>query len=135
MKLLFAIVAAFCISFTASATQAGGGPENVLLLVNTNSEASKTIANHYINWRQIPGINVLYLDWKGSPGSSGANAFRDGILLPALLALDERRLTAQIDYLVYSSDFPWRIELQELCPDHKFPPEFGPRHRSTEPPT
>ena len=34
--------------------RAGGGPENVFLLVNSHSEASKTIANHYIQLRHIP---------------------------------------------------------------------------------
>ena len=44
VKRLFAIVIGCCIVLAASAAQAGGGPENVLLLVNSNSEASKTIA-------------------------------------------------------------------------------------------
>ena len=68
MKLLLAILVGLFISIAASAALAGGGPENVLLLVNANSDASKTIANHYIHWRQIPASNVLYLDWKGVPG-------------------------------------------------------------------
>ena len=34
----------------------GGGPENVLLVVNANSQASKTIANHWIRYRAIPPI-------------------------------------------------------------------------------
>ena len=44
---------------------AGGGPENVLLLVNPNSLNSKTVANHYIALRQIPASNVVYVDWRG----------------------------------------------------------------------
>ena len=45
---------------------AGGGPENVLLLVNSNSSGSKTIANHYIQLRNIPASNVVYIDWQGA---------------------------------------------------------------------
>lgn len=126
MKLRLAILVGLFASFAATSAFAGGGPENVLLLVNSNSEASKTIANHYIHWRQIPANNVLYLDWKGVPGSIGAIGFRDSILLPTLTALDKRHLSTQVDYVVYSSDFPWRIELQELFPETKFPPEFAP---------
>ena len=40
---------------------------------------------------------------------------------------DDRRLGAQIDYIVYSCDFPWRIELQSVMPGAAFSPPFdGP---------
>jgi hypothetical protein len=55
---------AACSLLFATQAFAGGGPENVLLLVNANSESSKTVANHYIALRQIPATNVLYIDWK-----------------------------------------------------------------------
>jgi hypothetical protein len=126
VKFPLAILVGLFISIAASKALAGGGPENVLLLVNTNSDASKTIANYYIHWRHIPASNVLYLNWKGVPGSIGAIGFLEGILYPTLTALRERHLGAQIDYIVYSSDFPWRIELQQLYPDQKFPAEFIP---------
>jgi hypothetical protein len=126
VKLTLAILAGHFITITATPLFAGGGPENVILLVNSNSDASKTIANHYINWRHIPASNVLYLNWKGSPGEIAATEFRDSILLPTLVAIDERHLGPQIDYVVYSSDFPWRVDLQKLYPDQKFPPEFIP---------
>jgi hypothetical protein len=103
---------------------AGGGPENVFLVVNSDSEDSKTIANHYIELRNIPAQNVLYLDWKSNRESITGKAFRSRILMPVLKAIEERRLNAQIDYIVYSSDFPWRINLQNLFPDKKLPPPF-----------
>jgi hypothetical protein len=126
VKLPLAIVIGLHIWLATAACRGGGGPENVLLLVNSGSEASKTIANHFIHWRQIPANNVLYINWQGSRGICGANSFRDGILLPALTAMDDRQIAPQIDYIVYSSDFPWRIDLKELFPDQKFPPEFNP---------
>lgn len=110
----------------ATAVRAGGGPENVLLLVNSNSDSSKTIANHYISWRQIPAQNVVYLDWKGSLGTVDGFSFRDKILWPTLLAIDNRHLTSQIDYIVYSSDFPWRVTMQELFPNVSLPGAFFP---------
>ena len=108
--LTWALTAALLGYFLALA--AGGGPENVLLLVNSNSESSKTIANHYIELRKIPPNNVVYIDWKGNLESGSAERLREVILRPALAAIDERKLLPQIDYIVYSSDFPWRVELQ-----------------------
>ena len=46
----------------ASNVIAGGGPENVLVVVNADSISSKTIANHYIRLRKIPATNVVYLN-------------------------------------------------------------------------
>ena len=111
---------------SAGRVLAGGGPENVLLLVNANSESSKTIANHYIELRKIPPTNVVYINWTGSLGIGSAERLREKVLLPTLKVMDERRITQQIDYLVYSSDFPWRVELQPLFKDHKFTGPFDP---------
>ena len=40
---------------------AGGGPENLILIVNADSASSKLLANHYIHGRGIPKSNVIYL--------------------------------------------------------------------------
>jgi hypothetical protein len=105
---------------------AGGGPENIFLLVNSNSDSSKTVANHFIELRKIPPNNVLYVDWKGSLGVCSGKNFREQILMPALKAIEDRRLAPQIDYLVYSSDFPWRMELRSVFPHEKFEVPFDP---------
>jgi hypothetical protein len=94
------------------------------LIVNANSESSKTIANHYVALRKIPPDNVVYLDWTGNLESGSSENLRDKILKPALAAIDDRKLLPQIDYIVYSSDFPWRFELTPTFPDHKFPQQF-----------
>ncbi|MCI0492138.1 MAG: TIGR03790 family protein [Planctomycetes bacterium] len=110
----------------AGRVHAGGGPENVALLVNVNSDSSKTIANHYIQLRKIPAKNIVYVDWKGGLERCEGIALRDEILAPALKTLQDRGLSQQIDYVVYSSDFPWRVELKSFYPDEKFPPTFRP---------
>lgn len=111
---------AIFIAAAASRVLAGGGPENVLLLVNTNSLNSKTIANHYIALRNIPACNVVYIDWRGGLEACQALYFNDQILHPAITSISERGLAAQIDYVVYSCDFPWRVNLTSLMPDAKF---------------
>lgn len=96
--------------FVVPAARAGGGPENVLLVVNANSWASLSIANQWAQLRQIPGGNVLYLDWRGPTETVDVERFRQEILAPALSAIARRGLSGQIDYLIYSSDFPYAID-------------------------
>ena len=62
--LLLLICAVFSV-VTAKPVLAGGGPENVLLVVNRNSLDSMTIANHYAKLRKIPPGNILTLSWDG----------------------------------------------------------------------
>jgi uncharacterized protein (TIGR03790 family) len=120
--LLFRLALFFAIWITAATTaSAGGGPENVLLVVNANSESSKTIANHYIEMRKIPAQNVVYINWRGGLRATKGEVFRNRILMPALKWIEDHKLNAQIDYLVYSTDFPWRIELENLFVDAKLP--------------
>lgn len=95
----------------AGSTLAGGGPEGVLLVVNPLSQTSMTIANHYVEWRAIPADNVLYVPWQPNSTTTDVDSFRQRILLPVLAHLKQGRLTDQIDAVVYSSDFPWGIAL------------------------
>jgi hypothetical protein len=89
---------------------AGGGPENVLLLVNANSESSRAVANHYVKLREIPASNVVSLDVPAEPTITVSD-FRTKILEPALKAMATRELGGQIDYIVYSADFPTAVDL------------------------
>jgi hypothetical protein len=95
----------FLAIFTAPAL-AGGGPENVFLIVNSADIGSKTIANYYIQLRNIPPDNVLYLDpksWNGSSARIDINLFREKILEPILEEIKKRMLDAQVDSIIYSS--------------------------------
>lgn len=109
-----------------STGHAGGGPENVFLLVNSSSIDSMTIANHYIDLRQIPPQNVFYLDWRRSKSQIPAKLFRNEILMPALKEIGKRGLGGQIDYLTYSSNFPWRVLFKGDFPDEEFPRHLSP---------
>ncbi|MFZ5828622.1 MAG: hypothetical protein ACOY3P_00970, partial [Planctomycetota bacterium] len=90
---------------------AGGGPENVLLVVNRDSADSLAIANHFIALRQIPPGNVLTIPWEAERETASFDEFREKLLKPILNAIEQRRLLPQIDYVVYSCDFPTRINL------------------------
>ncbi len=109
-----------CVTIPTSRSQAGGGPENLLLLVNSNSIDSKTVANHYIALRNIPANNVVYIDWRSGLEACQGKYFSEQILRPAIKAINERGLGAQIDYVVYSCDFPSKVGLESLLTDAKF---------------
>jgi uncharacterized protein (TIGR03790 family) len=95
----------------ARTARAGGGPENVFLVVNATSWASLTVANHFIQLRAIPPINVLYLNWTRGIASIDGETMRRQILGPTLEAMDKRGLYHQIDYILYSSDLPCTVNL------------------------
>ena len=95
----------------STTARAGGGPENVLLVVNSESASSLCIANHYAVLRQIPFSHRLYLAWDPKAETTDIDTFRQKILRPTLQAIRGAHLARQIDCVVYSSDFPWGISL------------------------
>jgi hypothetical protein len=105
-------------NFTAHAL-AGGGPEGTLLVVNSDDIGSKTIANYYVQIRNIPICNVIYLDpkkWNGSTAKIDVDTFRDSILEPILEEVRSRSLQLQVDSIIYSSAFPWAINFNADLP-------------------
>ena len=115
------LVVLLTIAFAVPAANAGGGPENVFLVVNKRSWASRTIANHYVALRKIPTNNVFFIDWSGNVERISMAQFRKWILQPILAEIDKRRLGEQIDYIVYSSDFPYEIDFSnEVSTKAKF---------------
>jgi len=102
---------------------AGGGAENVVVVVNEDSWASMTVANEFIHLRKIPPVNVIYLSPKGrwSFKSVSINTFREYILKPILAEIKTRGLEDQIDYIVYSADFPYRIHFAKDLAGKKVP--------------
>jgi len=111
----------------ASPGHAGGGPENVFLLVNLNSQASKTVANHYIHLRNIPASNVFYLEQDENQAVIASKDFKSQILIPAFKEMDKRGISGQIDYLIYSCGFPWKVDFFAEFPDEKYNKAYQPR--------
>jgi hypothetical protein len=100
----------------AATARGGGGPENLFLVVNSTSSDSIAVANAFIAARGIPPINVFMLPWAGSKDSVPLDRFRLEILEPILRGIDSRRLAPQIDGIVYSADFPWRVDYRDALP-------------------
>lgn len=81
---------------------AAGGGENILLIVNPSDEPSLRIANAYVNARNIPTNNILYIDptnGKGVPIYLSEASFTSLYQVPILAAITARGLTNQIDYI------------------------------------
>lgn len=95
---------------------AGGGPENVFVVVNPASANSLAVANAFVASRRIPPINILMLRWQDSAESTTIRRFREELLIPIIRAIDSRRLANQIDCIAWSSDFPWRIDYKDELP-------------------
>ena len=95
----------------ATAALAGGGPEGVLLVVNPQSPSSLTIANHYARLHNSAPARALSSLGSGKAPTTDIDTFRRQILIPVLQAIENQRLAGQIDYVVYSSDFPWWINV------------------------
>ncbi|MHB1037952.1 MAG: TIGR03790 family protein [Pirellulales bacterium] len=105
--------------------RAGGGPENVFLVVNSRSWASRTIANYFVPLREIPASNVFDMDWSSTVEVSDINAFRKQILAPVFAEIEARGLTRQIDYIVYSADLPYAISFATDLTDRPPPIPAG----------
>jgi hypothetical protein len=97
----------------AAAVRGGGGPENVFVVVNPASSDSLAVANAFVAARKVSPINILMLPWQDSAESTTVGRFRSELLAPVVRAIDARRLSAQIDCIVWSSDFPWRIDYKD----------------------
>lgn len=102
------------------------GPENTIVVVNADSWASTYIANEYIDARDIPPWNVIYLSDLASFDSLPVEEFRQKILTPVLQQLDARGLAAQTDAVLYSADFPTMIDLTGDIGQEKLSPALTP---------
>lgn len=94
--LLAPLLALALVGLFAPTVLAGGGPENVLLIVDPSSQESLHVANHYRSARGIPEQNVVYM----APGNEDFERFA-AFQVPALYgALRSRRIEDHIDYVV-----------------------------------
>ena len=106
------VVLMFCCNLQAQ------GPENTLVVVNGDSQDSLAIANRYVDLRQIPAVNVVYLhnivtSKTHGPEAAGAVRFQKEILTPILGAMKDRGIEGQIDCIAYSAGFPTRLGIQK----------------------
>ncbi len=112
---------AACAALWTAPLFAGGGPENVFLIVNPRGPKSMEVANHYIALRHIPPSNIFYLPLPPNNDSISGLDFREKVLKPTLATIERRGLADQIDQIVYSCQIPWRVDLTAMFPAAKNP--------------
>ena len=100
---------------------AGGGPENLVLVVNADSSDSVVIAEEYASLRQVPACNVIRLSGLPAEPTVAVADLRERILRPVLSAIEERGLTEQIDYVAYSAGFPFAVDVSEDMAGKRLP--------------
>lgn len=89
---------------------AGGGPETTLVVVNAASPISLSIANAYVQMRDIPENNVVWLDHVPAADSIDIKSFRTKIWKPIHEYIIANHLKEEIDTIAYSADFPYRVD-------------------------
>ena len=105
----------------STATFAGGGPENAVVVINADSADSVTLAAEYARLRQIPPCNLIRLSSLPTAPSINVAQFRDLILGPVLQTITQRGLQRQIDYVIYSCGFPYAVDVSADMAGKRFP--------------
>jgi uncharacterized protein (TIGR03790 family) len=105
----------------ATPVLAGGGPENVALVVNADVPDSVTVADEYAKLRSIPPCNLIRLSGLPTGPKITVQQFRELILQPVLAQLTERGLRRQVDYVVYSCGFPFAVDVCADMAGRQFP--------------
>lgn len=98
----------WAILLVISATEiiiAGGGPRNVLVVKNRNSQTSIDIADYYVAARNIPQENVCIIQ---CPTTESANEAEINSIVGAIRAFlaGNPEVASRIDYIVLTKDMP-----------------------------
>ena len=95
---------------SAAGLFAGGSGLNVVVVVNQNSTNSVQLGNYYCERRGVPPQNFLRItNWTGGNVEWTTSDFTNSLVNPLLSMLSTRTITNQIDYIVLSMDFPYRV--------------------------
>ena len=90
---------------------AGLSGENLVVVVNADSLASRTVANHYVRLRDVPAGNVIFLRDIPDGLFIELEGFREKILKPILTTIEKRGLVGQAKCIAYSADFPTSVNI------------------------
>lgn len=93
------------IVFWPAAGYGGGGPKNVLLVINENSAVSQSIGAYYQQKRGIPGRNVCRIHCSTSELVSKSEC-ETNIVAPIRSFIDSSGLHDRIDYIVLTKGVP-----------------------------
>lgn len=97
----------------AGVARGGGGPENILLIIDPSNRDSQYVGNYYKAMRRIPDSNVIFMEPR-----AGSFAAHTDFQLPAVLgALEERGIGDHIDYIVVTPGSSFFVAAPGLVSD------------------
>ncbi len=123
---LIRIVLVMTLNVMASRLDAGVAPENIVIVVNADSDASKVIATEYARLRSVPEGNVISISGLPDREHLSVEDFRTKLLGPVLKTIEDRGLAAQIDLIAYSAEIPTAIDVSGDIGARKLPRIFTP---------
>lgn len=88
-----------------AAVQAGGVPENVLLIIDPSNTDSLYVGNYYKNARQVPDRNVIYM----APGAVDYPTFAQTSIDALFGSLANAAIDDHIDYVVVMPGAPFYV--------------------------
>jgi uncharacterized protein (TIGR03790 family) len=83
---------------------AGGGPENVCVVIDRTKPDSVEVGNYYVQMRGIPACNVFYLN--GEPLNNYQQVM-DNLVTPLENYLGSSGLSSQINFIVLTRGIPY----------------------------
>lgn len=85
-------------------------PCETVLLVNTNSQDSLTIASSFAVMRKVPQENIIYLGLDETQAELSQHQFTEQVWEPVQQTIHTRGLDDQVLAWIYSAGFPYRIK-------------------------
>src|SRR5688572_19768603 len=104
-------------SGVAQPALAGGSGENALLIVDPANPVSLRVANHYVEMRDVPAVNVLYM----AGGAASYAAFTASNLPGFLGALDLKRIGDHVDFVVLAPGGSFHVSAPGYVSDGCWP--------------
>lgn len=110
-RLLLSLI--FLLAFLpADCSHAGGGPKNVLLVVNDNSPTSQSIAAYYKSKRHIPDRNVCHITCSPDEPVSKTEC-ETNVVAPIRDFIENSGIHNRIDYIVLTKDIPLKASYND----------------------
>ncbi|MBL8760939.1 MAG: hypothetical protein JNL50_06500 [Phycisphaerae bacterium] len=116
------VSAALRLSLAAAATAtasalAGGGAENLLIIIDPSNSDSMYVGNHYAMKRGVPASNILYLDPEAANYAEFVNGNQPGFLG----TLAGRAISDHIDFVLVTPGQNFFVNASGYCTDGCFP--------------
>ena len=120
-RALAAALLSLAFTFSAVSTAlAGGGPQNVVVVVNDASPESLDVANYYRIKRRIPDRNFCHLRLPSGWQMSGSE-YEKTVLGPLRDHMKEAGLEPHVRFVVFTMGTPYRVNVESRGSTRTFP--------------